>query len=122
MTSTTPRSSNDSTAAKVAANRAATGRPIVSPFDKDAPVGTTRRRIKAHNALLDVAVIGVDRICGIEEESQADGSTTSGPCVLREGHRSPWYDNQYPYHMDAEQRDRAERYLVHSEPDPDKRA
>lgn len=110
---------------RVAEERTAAGRPIIDPVDASAQLGTQRRRIKAHNALLDLARPGTDRFCGYEEESRTPlrgGRATAGPCVLKEGHHEPGYDTDFPRHMDAEQRDRAERYLTHSDPDPARRA
>jgi hypothetical protein len=104
---------------RVAEERTAAGRPVIDPLDASAPVGTHIRRIRAYNALMDLAVVGRDRICG---KTPQHSPGTAGPCVLREGHAAPEYDDHYPDHMDAEQRDRAERYLTHSDPDPDRRA
>lgn len=121
-TGTPPRPTRDRVAEQVGIRRTAVGRPAVSPFDDKAPVGTVRRRIAAHNALLDVAQPGRDRICGIEEESYGNAAVSGGPCVLKEGHHRPGYDDSFPRHMDAEQMHRAERYLIHSDPDPKTRA
>jgi len=109
---------------KIAENREANGLNVVSPFDPAAPVATQRRQITAHNALLDRATPGTDRICGVEEEpvSSSALSQEAGPCILKEGHRSPRFSDAYPHHMDAEQAARAERYLVHSNPDKTRRA
>lgn len=109
-----PADANPRVARNVAELRTRANRPIYDPFDANAPRGTVARRILAHNALIDVAVPGTDRICGID--------VGPGPCVLREGHVFPRYDDDHPNHMDAEQRDRAERYLSHSDPNPDTRA
>ncbi len=87
----------------------------VDPVDKDAPVGTQIRRIAAYNALHDLAKPGRDRYCG------ARMSAMAGPCILRDGHTDAAFDETCA-HMDASQRERALRYLVHSEPDPAKRA
>lgn len=88
----------------------------VDPIDSAAPRGTQIRRIAAYNALFDLARPGEHRYCGMYY------SPVSGPCVLRADHQKAGYDDASLGHMDAEQRDRAIRYLVHSEPDPDKRA
>ena len=93
----------------------------IDPFDAKVP-GTVRRRIKAHNALLDIARIGRDKICG--EQGTRVGNTDSylhGPCILKAGHESSRFVDNWD-HMDAEIRDRAFRYLAHSDPDPATRA
>lgn len=112
---------------KVQQARTATGRPSISRIDPAAPVASQVRQIRAHNAILDVATVGTDRICGAQETSRnvpggLRNRLVAGPCVLREGHAQPGYDDDYPHHMDAEQLARAERYLIHAHPDPDQRA
>jgi hypothetical protein len=92
--------------------RTRAGMPKISPIDADAAPGTQRRRIAAHNALLDVATPFKDRICGQD--------TNGRPCILKDGHKPSEYDTTS--HLNAEGRERAMRYLVHSEPDPAKRA
>jgi len=92
-----------------------TGDVAVDPLDKDAPLGTQHRRIAAYNALHDLAKPGRDRFCGTRT------SAMTGPCVLRDDHKPSEFDD-VASHMDAEQRERALRYLVHSDPDPAKRA
>ena len=96
--------------------RTAFGHPPIDPFDASAPRGTVERRIAAHNALMDVAKPGRDRICGA-----SSGSVNDTPCVLRQDHAPALFDDRWS-HMGVEQRDRARRYLVHSEPDPARRA
>lgn len=98
----------------VTESRARAGLPAVDPFDKNAPAGTVRRRIRAHNMLLEIAVPGQDRICG------ADAGNSN--CVLVAGHNPPYYDDAETHHCDPEQRDRAIRFLIHSHPDPRQRA
>lgn len=103
------------------------GRPAIDPIDASAPAGTIERRIAAHNALIDLARPGQHRYCGLKSHTRK-----AGPCILVEGHSPAKFDvdrprnaqNQATYFtcMDVEQRDRAERYLVHSEPDPERRA
>jgi hypothetical protein len=118
----TTGTTNPDVARKVFENRVANGFDPITPFDQTAPIATQRRQIRAYNALMERAVPGRDRICGVEEESYNDAAVSSGPCVLREGHHKPQYDDQFPRHMDASQAARAERYLVHSHPDTARRA
>jgi hypothetical protein len=92
------------------------GRAAIDPIDANAPAGTQGRRIAAHNALLDLAKPGRDRFCGYTADS-----ALTGPCILVDGHRNATFDDSTT-HMDAKQRDRAIRYLVHSDPDPKQRA
>lgn len=103
------------------------GRPVIDPIDKSAPRGTQIRRIAAHNALVDLAKPGEHRYCG-----QTGHTRAGGPCVLREGHSDADFDSEPAPErsmfgrtytcMDVEQRDRALRYLIHSDPDPSNRA
>lgn len=97
--------------------RRASNRPVIDPLDKSAPPGTIRRRIDAYNALRELAVAGRDRYCG----APLSGFGMDQVCILKDGHRPSLYDPSTP-HMGVEMRDRAERYLVHSEPDPARRA
>jgi hypothetical protein len=87
----------------------------VDPISATAPKGTQVRRIAAYNALMDLAVPGRDKYCGTV-------GLMLGPCVLKQDHEAPMYDDGASLHMDVEQRDRALRYLVHSDPDATKRA
>lgn len=91
------------------------GRTAIDPIDASAPAGTQHKRIAAYNALHDLARPGHDRYCGYSS------SALIGPCVLREGHADSQYDRAVS-HMDVEARDRALRYLVHSDPNPEQRA
>jgi hypothetical protein len=88
---------------------------MIDPISGTAPVGTQVRRVAAYNTLMDLAVIGRHRFCAKVAEPGM------GPCVLRADHDHATYQPGVT-HMDAEQRDRAIRYLVHSEPDPERRA
>lgn len=90
-------------------------RPAIDPIDSSAPLGTQHRRISAYNALFDLARPGRHKYCGYRAAS------LKGPCVLKDGHADSKFDDTTA-HMDVEQRDRAVRYLVHSEPDPARRA
>jgi hypothetical protein len=98
----------------VAESRKESGLREVDPISETAPLGTQYRRIVAGNLLADIGVLGTDRVCGILTDSGA-------PCVLKEDHRPPRYDEDQPYHADAEQAARARRYLIHSDPDKTKR-
>lgn len=103
------------------------GNIAIDPIDTSAPSGTQVRRIAAYNALHDLAKAGRDRYCG-----RTDATKAGGPCILRDNHSPATFDvrrrgdqNNIESHytcMDPEQRDRALRYLVHSEPDPNRRA
>jgi hypothetical protein len=85
----------------------------VDPISETAPVGTQYRRIVAGNLVADIGKLGVDRVCGAR--------TNDAYCVLKEGHMPPRYDEDQPYHADAEQAARARRYLIRSDPDPEQR-
>jgi hypothetical protein len=91
-----------------------TGTVAIDPVDKDAPAGTQRRRVAAYNALQDLAKPGRDRYCGF-------AGSGGSPCVLRVNHHDSRFDDT-TVHMTAEQRERAFRYLTHSNPDPAQRA
>jgi hypothetical protein len=130
---TDTKTPNPSTAAQVKQlvgliKTAVLGRVAIDPIDKDAPFGTQIRRIAAYNALQDLAKPGADRFCGSTRHTRG-----GQPCVLRDGHLPSQFDatfhpgtstvdtNDYRC-LSADGRERALRYLVHSDPDPDKRA
>lgn len=92
------------------------GQPVIDPLDKSAPPGTLARRIHAYNALRDLAKPGRDWYCA--DERTDDGT----PCILRHDHRNARFNVSGNQHMTVADRDRARRYLVHSEPDPEHRA
>jgi len=104
----------------------AAGQPRIGPIDPNAPIGTQRQRIAAHNTILDAARPFEDRICGAEGYNVKTGEPLHGPCVLKADHvSSDWRDTQNGSgdgHVDAACLARAKRYLVHSEPDKAKRA
>lgn len=77
----------------------------VNPVDQHAPIGTQVRRIKAYNTLQMVAKPGRDTFCGFTSDAYP------APCILRRGHEDGTYQDGNR-HMDAEQRDRAIRYLM----------
>lgn len=77
----------------------------ISPVDQYAPIGTQVRRIKAYNTLRLAAKAGTDMFCG---HTSIDYPR---PCILKRGHEDATYEDGNR-HMDAEQRDRALRYLM----------
>lgn len=92
------------------------GQPVIDPLDKSAPPGTLGRRVHAYNALRTLAKPGRDRYCASEDTD--DGTL----CVLTELHPDNRFNTSGNPHMTVADRDRARRYLVHSEPDPERRA